>query len=133
MSFEWRPGNKLQLLENGEEFFPRVFESISNSKFEVIIETFILFEDIVGKELHTRLIEATRRSVRVMLTVDGYGTHSLSSEYISTLVDAGVLFRIFDPRKKILGLRTNLFRRLHRKIVVIDGFRAFIGGINYSA
>lgn len=133
MSFEWKCGNKLQLLENGEEFFPRVFDSIRNSMSEIIIETFILFEDKVGKELHDCLIEAAQRNVKVMLTVDGYGTHNLSTEFISTLTDAGVLFQVFDPRRKFFGLRTNLFRRLHRKIVVIDGELAFIGGINYSA
>lgn len=133
MIFEWKSGNKLQLLENGEEFFPCVFDSIRNSNSEIIIETFILFEDKVGIELHDCLIEAAQRNVRVMLTVDGYGTHNLSAEFVSTLTDAGVLFQVFDPRKKLLGLRTNLFRRLHRKIVVIDGIRAFIGGINYSA
>ena len=40
---------------------------------------------------------------------------------------------VFDPSPRRLGVRTNLFRRLHRKLVVIDGQRAFVGGINYSA
>lgn len=45
----------------------------------------------------------------------------------------GVIFRYYDPRPRLLGMRTNLFRRMHRKIVVIDDVVAFVGGINYSA
>src|SRR5690606_22518844 len=46
---------------------------------------------------------------------------------------AGVRFHVFDPRRRLFGLRTNVFRRMHRKIVVVDGTLAFVGGINYSA
>jgi cardiolipin synthase len=65
--------------------------------------------------------------------VDGYGTADLPDEFISSMTEAGVRFHSFDPQPRLVGMRTNLFRRLHRKIVVIDGQRAFIGGINYSA
>jgi cardiolipin synthase len=44
-----------------------------------------------------------------------------------------VRVHVFDPSPRLWGYRTNLFRRMHRKIVVIDGKRAFVGGINYSA
>lgn len=132
MSYPWRAGNQIQLLENGEEYFPRLFQSIDEARSEIMLETFILFEDSVGMALHKHLLNAAQRNVNVMITVDGYGTHELSEAYIARLTDAGVKFRIFDPRPKLLGLRTNLFRRLHRKLVVIDGRRAFVGGINLS-
>ena len=48
MSGKWIPGNDFRLLENGEEFYPRVFECIAGAKQEVVLETFILFEDKVG-------------------------------------------------------------------------------------
>jgi cardiolipin synthase len=121
------------LLENGEEFFPRVFECIAAAKREVMVETFILFEDKVGEELHAALHAAARRGVQVDLTIDGYGSPDLSPEFISTLTRAGVRIHVFDPGPKLWGWRTNLFRRMHRKIVVVDGERAFVGGINYSA
>jgi cardiolipin synthase len=129
----WVSGNKFRLLENGEEFFPRVFECIAAAKHEVVVETFILFEDKVGEELHAALHQAARRGVQVDLTIDGYGSPDLSPEFISTLVRAGVRVHVFDPGAKLWGWRTNLFRRMHRKIVVVDGERAFVGGINYSA
>ncbi|MBA1247472.1 cardiolipin synthase ClsB [Pseudomonas luteola] len=133
MNPQWRDGNRIELLENGEEYFPRVFEAISQAKREILLETFILFEDKVGNELHRVLIEAARRGVRVEVTVDGYGSAELTKDFLDKLVLAGVRFRFYDPRPLFMGRRTNLFRRLHRKIVVIDAEIAFVGGINFSA
>ena len=64
--------------------------------------------------------------------MDGYGTASLSTDYLARLTAAGVRVHLFDPRPRLLGMRTNLFRRLHRKLVVIDRRQAFVGGINYG-
>ncbi len=130
---KWIEGNKFALLENGEEFFPRVFECIAAAEREVVLETFILFEDKVGKELHGALLKAAERGVQVDVTVDGFGSPDLSHDFISILTQAGVRVHVFDPGTPILGWRTNVLRRMHRKIVVVDGKRAFVGGINYSA
>lgn len=132
MTRDWVSGNRVALLENGEAFFPRVLAMIDAAREEVLIETFILFEDMVGRRLHACLVAAARRGVRVELTVDGYGSPDLSPGFVSALTDAGVRLRVFDPTPRLLGFRTNLFRRLHRKIVVIDARHAFVGGINYS-
>ncbi|HZX18071.1 MAG TPA: cardiolipin synthase ClsB [Pseudomonas sp.] len=133
MSGVWRDGNQIQLLINGEEFYPRVFERIRAAREEVLLETFIIMEDKVGLALQQVLIETARRGVRVVLAVDGYGTADLGSEYVAAMAREGIQVHVFDPSPRRLGMRTNLFRRLHRKIVVIDGERAFVGGINYSA
>ena len=133
MSGVWRDGNQLRLLINGEGYYPRAFECIRAAQVEVLLETFIIFEDKVGLELQQALIDAARRGVRVVVAVDGYGTADLGRDYVVALTAAGVKVQVFDPSPKRLGMRTNLFRRLHRKLLVIDGERAFIGGINYSA
>jgi cardiolipin synthase len=133
MSGVWRDGNQLRLLINGEGYYPRAFECIRAAQVEVLLETFIIFEDKVGLELQQALIDAARRGVRVVVAVDGYGTADLGRDYVGALTAAGVKVQVFDPSPKRLGMRTNLFRRLHRKLLVIDGERAFIGGINYSA
>ncbi|WP_161866867.1 MULTISPECIES: cardiolipin synthase ClsB [Pseudomonas] len=133
MSGIWRDGNQLRLLINGEGYYPRVFECIRAARIEVLLETFIIREDKVGLELQQVLIEAARRGVRVVIAVDGYGTADLQHEYVAALTREGVKIHVFDPSPRHLGMRTNLFRRLHRKLVVIDGERAFVGGINYSA
>lgn len=129
----WINGNQFRLLENGEEFFPRVFACIAAARDEVVLETFILFEDKVGLALHAVLLAAAARGVQIDMTIDGYGSPDLSPGFISALTQAGVRVHVFDPSPKLWGYRTNLFRRMHRKIVVVDGERAFVGGINYSA
>ncbi|ARP94152.1 cardiolipin synthase ClsB [Bordetella genomosp. 13] len=132
MNPQWRTDTSFNLLENGEAYFPRVIEAIGQAREEVLIETFILFEDEVGNALREALIAAARRGVSVDVTVDGYGSDGLSAEFLQGLVDSGVRFHLFDPKPRLMGVRTNLFRRLHRKIVAIDDTLAFIGGINFS-
>lgn len=129
---QWTAGNQIELLENGEEFFPAVFSAIEGARDEVLIETFILFEDKVGLALRDVLIDAARRGVRVDMTVDGFGSPELSEPFVRGLTDAGVRLHVFDPPPK-LSRRLRPFRRLHRKIAVIDGSIGFIGGINFSA
>jgi cardiolipin synthase len=132
-SSRWVPGNHFELLENGEDFFPRVFEAIGEARREVMLETFILFDDKIGQELHAVLLAAAKRGVQVHVLVDGFGSPDLSDRFVGELVEAGVHFRIFDPGRRLMGQRLNMLRRMHRKIVVVDGEHGFIGGINYSA
>lgn len=130
---EFTSGNDVQLLENGEEYFPAVFDAIRQARRRVILETFIIFEDKAGNALRDALVVAAQRGVEIDVTVDGYGTADISEAYIESLTSVGVRFHIFDPQPRRLGFRTNIFRRMHRKIVVVDDDIAFIGGINFGA
>lgn len=133
LDYGWQSGNQVELLENGEAYFPRVFEAMRQAQREILLETFILFEDKVGNELQSILIEAAQRGVKVVASLDGFGSGELSPAFLGALADAGVAVQMFDPASKTLGIRTNWFRRLHRKIVVVDATVGFIGGINFSA
>ncbi|MFJ3457103.1 cardiolipin synthase ClsB [Scandinavium goeteborgense] len=133
MKCGWREGNQIQLLENGDQYYPAVFNAIENAESKIILETFIWFEDSVGWQLHEALLNAARRGVSIEVLLDGYGSPDLSDKFVNELTMAGVVFRYYDPRPRLFGLRTNLFRRMHRKIVVVDARVAFVGGINYSA
>lgn len=130
--FPWRPGNRVALLENGEEFFARAYAVIDAAQHEVLIESFILFEDDIGKELHRHLVAAGQRGVRVEVTVDGYGSPYFSPGFLAGLAGAGVRLRVFDPHPRWLGVRLHMFRRMHRKLLVADGRIAMVGGINFS-
>ena len=133
LDYAWQPGNQVELLENGEAYFPKVFEALRQARQEILLETFILFEDKVGHELHGILIEAAQRGVKVVVSLDGFGCGELSPGFLGELAQAGVTVQMFDPAPKTLGFRTNWFRRLHRKIVVVDATVGFIGEINFSA
>lgn len=133
MNRPWVDGNQVELLINGEAYYERVFQAMAQAREEILLETFIIYDDKVGQQLQQVLIDAAQRGVRVEVAADGYGTADLPDAFISAMTVAGIRFHAFDPQPRLAGMRTNLFRRLHRKIVVIDGERAFIGGINYSA
>jgi cardiolipin synthase A/B len=133
MKTRWLPGNKVRLLENGEAFYPAVFDAIRSAQSEVLIETFIIFEDKVGLELHQVLLEAAQRGVKINLLFDGFGTADLSVGYLGALTSAGVDVRAFDPSVRLFGWRFNVMRRMHRKLVAIDNRIAFCGGLNFSA
>lgn len=132
MKLDWHPDNRFQLLENGEAYYPAVFEALEAAQDEVLIETFILFEDEVGLALQQRLIAIAQRGVRVDLTVDGWGSPDLSEGFLAALTQAGVRCHFFDPPQRQFLRQLKLLRRLHRKVVVVDGRVGFIGGINFS-
>ena len=128
-----RDGNRVELLENGEAFFPRVMQLIGEARVSIYVETFILADDDVGKALQQALIAAAKRGVSVDVLADGFGSDRLSPEFLSGLADAGVRMHLYEPRARFVGLRTNVFRRMHRKITIIDARIAFLGGINYCS
>lgn len=132
MNSHWLPGNRITLLENGEGYYPRVFEAISQAKEEVLLETFILFDDKVGRGLHEALLSAARNGATVHVLIDGWGSPDLPTSFTQPLLDAGVRLRAFEPVRRLFGARVNLLRRMHHKLVVVDGRHAFVGGINYS-
>ncbi|RSF00602.1 cardiolipin synthase ClsB [Achromobacter aegrifaciens] len=133
MNLRWRENNRYTLLENGTGYFPAVLDAIAAARGEVLVETFILFDDAVGQEFQRALIAAARRGVSVDLTVDGYGSDERDGAFGGAMTESGIRVHVFDPRPRFLGVRTNVFRRMHRKIVAVDRQMAFVGGINFSA
>ena len=131
--FQRHDRGSARLLENGDQFFARVFEVIAAARQEILLETFILFDDKVGRALHAALIAASERGVEVDVMVDGYGSPDLPRDFVDALINAGVRLRVFDPCPQILGMRSKIFRRMHRKLLVVDGAHAFVGGINFAA
>lgn len=97
MKCSWREGNKIELLENGEQYYPAVFKAIGEAQERIILETFIWFEDDVGKQLHAALLAAAQRGVKAEVLLDGYGSPDLSDEFVNELTAAGVVFRYYDP------------------------------------
>lgn len=132
MNSHWLPDNRLTLLENGEAYYPRVFDAIATAEHEVLLETFILFDDGVGRGLQQALLRAAGRGAAVHVMVDGWGSPDLPPSFTGPLLEAGVSLRSYEPAQRLFGTRVNLLRRMHRKLVVVDGRVAFVGGINFS-
>ena len=130
MSIAWLPGNALTLLENGAEFFPALTEAIDHARSEIFLETYIFDNDDVGQAVSAALQRAARRNVTVRVLVDGFGGRQFVAELMDALTAAGVHVLIYRREVSNLSLRRRRLRRLHRKLAVVDGRIAFVGGIN---
>ncbi|GFK92834.1 putative cardiolipin synthase YwiE [Fundidesulfovibrio magnetotacticus] len=122
-------GNKADLLVNGEETFRAIFEAVAQAHDYVLVQFFIIHDDAIGRDLKDRLCAKARQGVRVMLLYDEIGCHALPEAYLEDLRHAGVDARAFNTTKGLVN-RFQVNFRNHRKIVVVDGRVAFVGGHN---
>ena len=122
-------GNGLQLLIDGEATFKAIFEGIDEAEDYVLAQFYIIHDDQVGRAFKQKLIDAAQRGVRVFLVYDEIGSYDLPRRYLRELREAGVRVSGFSGDRGWLG-RFRINFRNHRKIVVVDGKRAFVGGLN---
>lgn len=123
-------GNAVELLESGGEYFPRLIADLDAAGDEVFFETYIFNRDRSGDAVAQALARAARRGVRVHVIIDGFGTRSLDPGLRETMHEAGVELRVFKPGSMWRGFDRRRLRRMHRKLVVIDGAIGYVGGIN---
>lgn len=130
MALKFVPGNKLTLLRNGERYFPALVESFDAARREIYFETYIFADDETGSLICGALARAAARGVAVHMILDGFGARDFAPRFKRVLEDAGARVLVFRPKISPLTLRRNRLRRMHRKLAVIDGSYAFVGGIN---
>lgn len=123
-------GNAVTLIESGVQYFPALQAAIAAARYEVHLESYIFANDATGQSIAAALILAAARGVTVRLMVDGFGSSDFAETLAPRLVASGVEVRIYRQERDRFKLRRHRFRRLHRKIAVIDGRIAFVGGIN---
>lgn len=123
-------GNRLRLLESGTEYFPALLGEIHGAQSEVLLETYLFERDVTGEQVIAALREAALRGVKVRLMVDGFGARVFVRDSMPELAADGVEIFVYRREIKLLSLGRNRLRRLHRKLAVIDGRVAFVGGIN---
>lgn len=123
--------NKVELLINGEEKFPKLLKALDNAKSHIHIEYYIYEDDFTGNEIAEMLIKKAKEGIEVRFMYDDFGSHGLKKDFIKRLNDAGVQTAPFY-KIKLHALANHLNYRNHRKIIVIDGETSFVGGINIS-
>ncbi len=123
-------GHQLTLLKGAQEYFAALIQAIDAATHEVRFETYIFNVQGSGEGVLQALARAGQRGLAVFLVVDGVGTPRLPSPWPEQLAVAGVQWRIFSPLGKLGLLLPSGWRRLHRKLCVVDGQVAFCGGIN---
>ena len=124
-------GNQLDLLVNGEKKFPLVLRDLENAKHHIHIQYYIYEDDEIGRAIENILIKKSAEGVKVRFIYDDFGSHAITKKMVQRLRDAKVEVFPFQKIKFIL-FANRINHRNHRKIIVIDGDLAFVGGINVS-
>jgi cardiolipin synthase len=123
-------GHQLVLLEGGAELFPALVEAMDAARRVVHLETYIFEFKGLALEVAEALERAAKRGVLVRLVVDGVGTPHIPVEWTRRFAAAGVRWRIYAPLGNLGLLIPSRWRRLHRKLCVVDETIGFCGGIN---
>jgi cardiolipin synthase len=123
-------GGEVTLLQNGDVFYPAMLEAIRSATDNITFEVYIFEPDEIGRRFMDALIDRARGGVEVRLLVDWFGSLKFRQRHRDELARAGVQVQVFRP----FSLRNlvRIYRRTHRRAIVIDGRVAFTGGAAIS-
>lgn len=129
-SYPWRDGNSVQLLVDGEEIFAAMLSAIDDAKTCITLEMYLLESGRVMERFVAAFSHAVARDVKVYLMLDAFGARGLRAAECARLRSAGVSLAFYNPLR-YGKWRRNLLRN-HRKILIVDGESAIIGGIGLT-
>ena len=124
-------GNKIELLINGDQYFPAMLEAIRGAQRTINFAAYIVKSDGVGHQFRDALCEKARSGVEVRVLLDGIGSGwGLDNSDVRMMTDAGCKFAYYHPVASWRMDRSN--RRSHRRVLVVDGKVGFTGGAAFS-
>ena len=126
LRFPWRDGNSVELLVDGEQYFPAMLDAIRYASNSVVLEMYLFESGVVANEFITALSEAVGRGVDVRLVLDGFGSMKLLERDRRRVVEAGIKLKFYNPLRFKKFLKN--IARDHRKILIVDDETAFVGG-----
>jgi len=127
-------GNKVELLIDGPATYKAMISAIENAKDHINMETYIIEDDEIGQKFSNLFIQKQQSGVQVNLIYDSVGSSSTPKDFFKKLTDAGVNVLEYNPINPLdtrKGWDVN--QRDHRKLLIVDGETAFVGGINISS
>lgn len=122
--------NHVRLISGGKEYFDLMEKLINQAEKSIYIQIYIFDEDETGKAIARALMKAAKRKVSIFLLIDGYASKDLSAEFVQEMKDAGIHFKWFTSFIK--NKKVYLGRRLHHKVMVFDGIKSLVCGLNIS-
>ncbi|MFM2111677.1 MAG: cardiolipin synthase ClsB [Pseudomonadota bacterium] len=123
-------GHDVRLLEGGRQLFPALVTAMNAAQHSIYLETYIFDTTAEGETVAQALMDAARRGVQVRVVMDGVGTRHFDPQWAGRWSEAGVQWRLYKPLGWLGLLIPSRWRRLHRKLCVVDREVAFCGGIN---
>ena len=124
------PGNQIETLVNGDQIFPAMLRAIRGAQRTIDFETYVFWDGSIAREFTEALAERAAAGVRVNAILDAQGTHKLGRENMARLVNAGVKVEKYHTLFWWDIRRFN--NRTHRKLLIVDGQTAFIGGVGIA-
>lgn len=124
--FEWRGGNRVRLVVDGESFFPQMLEAIEQARSSLRLEFYMVSSGKILDRFIQALTDAVLRGVDVRLLIDGFGGRHLARADRERLQAGGIQLILYNPLQ--LSKWTRNFARDHRKLLLVDEHKAFIGG-----
>jgi cardiolipin synthase len=126
-------GNKVTLLADGEDTYAAMFKAIQGAKDHINVESFIFEDDEAGRKFAARLLQKQAAGVQVRLMYDSFGSIHTPAPFFQHLRDAGIQVVAFNPLNPMKDRNEwGLTHRDHRKLLIIDGKLAIMGGVNIS-
>ncbi|MDP1899114.1 MAG: cardiolipin synthase ClsB [Rubrivivax sp.] len=124
-------GNRVELLQGGDDLFPRMEQAIDAASVEIWLATYIFHDDPAGTRIADSLKRAAARGVAVQVVVDGFGSIATMGRVRALFAGSEVRLEVFRPLDRWYSwLQPGQLRRLHHKLCVCDERVAFVGGIN---
>lgn len=123
-------GNNVKLLARGKESFEAIFRSIEEATRFICLEFYIFRNDETGTEMAELLKKKTRENIKVYILYDHFGSLGTPGKFWNDLKTAGIALRASRPLKWLSPL--HYVHRDHRKLIIIDGLKAFTGGLNIA-
>src|SRR5215813_7550583 len=109
------PGNSIELLCNGTDYFPALERACDGARREIHLQTYIFAQDRTGSRIAAALSRAAQRGVSVCLLLDGFGSKELHEDFVQIMRDAGVRVLMFRPELSPWSFKRERLRRLHCK------------------
>lgn len=127
-------GNHVTLLQDGPATYRAMIDAILAARDHIHMETYILDDDEVGQRFAQALIDKRKQGVQVSLIRDSVGTIKTPAAFFQRLADSGIEVLEFNPLNPLVARKEwELNQRDHRKLLIVDGHTAFLGGINISS
>src|SRR5437868_8330510 len=124
-------GNAIEVLQNGDEYFPAMLDAISGAKKTVNFEAYIVYSDEIGRAFCEALAERAQAGLEVRVLLGGVGSGwSLNNSDVRMMKRAGCKLAYYHPTHSWRVDRTN--RRSHRRVLVVDGRIGFTGGVGFA-
>ena len=126
-------GNKVTLLLDGPATYKSMYAAIRGAESNINMESYSIEDDEVGRRFADALVEKQKKGVQVNLVYDSVGSASTPNEFFKPLSDAGGNVLEFNPLNPFLLRKKWEVGRDHRKLLIVDGQVAFVGGVNISS